>query len=393
MLLEETDRYTLHRQGRYLFAALTRPHRVLSTCRVNGGLREDLTHLANHQSCEGVGHTADLNRTLCLDLDDYHAQACVTGQVPPATTALMGTAANMQCAVLARAAHADLTVTVAATAGVLGNATRAGDPAHWHEHAEGSRAISRPDDPPDPNRERPQPPPAEANSGTIVTLVFINQPCTPACLVRAATLVTEGKSAAVLDLCMPSLQSPGLATGTGTDQLAIAAPLARTDEWERHWAGGHNTLGELLARATHEAITRCLLLQNGLCPELRRSICGALGRFGCDEARLLASAKTELDAPLATLFERNLLALIHDPQSAAAAYAMAEIADLARTRVLHAEIAREALLNQAALLAAAVALTPERFADFRQRLQARSNLPPGQLAALAVVTGFERKWS
>ncbi len=393
MLLEETDRYTLHRQGRYLLTAFTRPHRVLSTCRVNGGLREDLTHLVNHQSCEGVGHTADLNRTQCLDLDDYHVQACLAGRVSPTTTALMGTAANMQCAVLARAAHADLTVTVVATAGVLGNATRAGDPAHWHEHTEGSQPVSHPDDPLDPNREHPEPPSAGANAGTIVTLVFINQPCTPACLVRAATLVTEGKSAAVLDLRMPSLQSPGLATGTGTDQLAIAAPLARAGEWERHWAGGHNTLGELLGRATHEAVTRCLLLQNGVCPELRRSICGALGRFGCDEAALRASAQAELSSPIATLFERNLLALIHDPQSAAVAFAMAEIVDLARIGVLHAEIAREAILNQAALLAAAVALTPERFADFRERLQTQADLPPGRLAALAVVTGFERKWS
>ena len=41
MLLDETDHYTLRRQGRFLTAAFKRPHRVLSTCRVNGGLRED----------------------------------------------------------------------------------------------------------------------------------------------------------------------------------------------------------------------------------------------------------------------------------------------------------------------------------------------------------------
>lgn len=59
----------------------------------------------------------------------------------------------------------------------------------------------------------------------------MSQPCTPACLVQASTLVAEGKSAAVLDLPMPNLQSPRPATGTGTDQIAVAAPLG----FERKW--------------------------------------------------------------------------------------------------------------------------------------------------------------
>ncbi len=390
MLLEETDRYRLRRQGRYLAAELKRPHRVLSTCRINGGLREDLTHIANHQSSEGVAHVVRIADDPDQGRDAWHRAACVAGQLPPASTALMATAANMQCAVLARAEHAELSVLVAATAGVLGNATRAGDPAGWHEHPDGSRPLERSaqSDPVSATI-----PPPESGAGTIVTLVFINQPCTPACLVRAATLITEGKSAAVLDLRMPSLQSARLATGTGTDQLAIAAPLAREGEWERQWAGSHNSLGELLGRATHEAVTRCLLLQNGVCAELRRTLCAALGRHGCDEATLCELARTELAAVDATCFEQNLLALIHDPLSTAAAYGLAEILDLQRTGVLHAEIAREAILNQTALLAAAVAVTPERFDPFRALLQARQDLPPGRLAALAVVKGFERKWS
>ncbi|MTW21221.1 adenosylcobinamide amidohydrolase [Allochromatium palmeri] len=396
MWIEDTERYRLTRQGRYLSAVFKRPHRVLSTCRLNGGLREDLTHIANHQSCEGVAHVVREASSTGHGLEDYHRAACAAGRLPPESTALMATAANMQCAVLARAEYEDLAVSVVATAGVLGNATRAGDPAGWHEHRDGSRAV-------EPGRaatEGPpgqsaciQPAPPEAGAGTIVTLVFINQPCTPACLVRAATLVTEGKSAAVLDLRMPSLQSARLATGTGTDQLAIAAPLRRADtDWERHWAGSHNSLGELVGRATHEAVTRCLLLQNGVCAELRRTLCAALGRHGCDETTLRELAHAELDAPDANCFERNLLALIHDPLSAAAAYGLAEILDLVEVGVLHAEVARESILNQAALLAAAVAVKPDAFASFRDMLQPQAELAPGRLAALAVVRGFERKW-
>lgn len=393
MLLEETDRFALHRQGRYLFVAFRRPHRAISTCRVNGGLSDTLTHLANHQSCEGAAHLERYNRVLSLGARAYHEHACGEGGLPPESTALMGTAANMQCAVLGRADAEDLGVTVVATAGVTGNATRAGDPADWHEAVDGSRRAERARTDQASDSRMKGPPPAEAGSGTIVTLVLINQPCTPACLVRAATMVTEAKSTALLDLRIPSLQSPGLATGTGTDQLAIAAPLAREDEWERHWAGSHNTLGELLARATREAVTRCLLLQNGICPELRRSLFAALGRYGCDEAALLACADQELDEPGAALFAGNLSAIVHDPNSSAAAYGLAEILDLMRAGVLHAEIAPEAILNQAALLAAAVAVKPESFAELRAALAPHQSLPVGRLAVLAVVRGFARKWS
>lgn len=272
MVLDATDHYALCRQGRFLFAAFKQPHRVLSTCRVNGGLREDLTHIANHQSCEAVAHSDRHGSIMDMGLDAYHDFACAEAHLPPATTALMSTAANMQCAVVTHAAHMELAVQVVATAGVLGNATRAGDPAGWHKGPSGSVWVKRP---------VADTSPAEVGSGTIVTLVFINQPCTPACLVKAATMVTEGKGTAILDLRLPSLQSPGLATGTGTDQLAIAAPLEAVGAWARHWASSHNTLGELLGRATHDAVMRCLLLQNGLCAELRRTVCGALerGRF------------------------------------------------------------------------------------------------------------------
>jgi adenosylcobinamide amidohydrolase len=393
MLLEDTDRYTLHRQGRYLFAAFSRPHSVLSTCRVNGGLSKDLTHLANHQTCEGSAHLARYELVLGLGAHAYHLMACAEGGLPPETTALMGTAANMQCAVLARADAEDLSVTVAATAGVLGNATRAGDPAAWHEEAGGSRPVGAARSAESGGPRQIVHPPAESGSGTIVTLVFINEPCTPACLVRAATMVTEAKSTALLDLRMPSLESSGLATGTGTDQLAIAAPLVRDDEWERHWAGGHNTLGELLAQATHEAVTRCLLLQNGVCPELRRSICAALARHGCDEAALLSCAELELQGPSLVLFAENLSAITHDPHSAAAAYGLAEILDLVCHGVLHAEVAREAILNQAALLAASVAVRPDCFAHLRAELAPDQARPAGRLAALAVVRGFARKWN
>ena len=209
MLLASTDNYLLRRRGRFLFAAFQQPHRVLSTCPINGGLREDLTHVANHQSCEGVGHCVGTTSTLEM----RHVSACHSADLPPNTTALMSTAANMQCAVVAEASYAELTVQVAASAGVLGNATRAGDGAAWHEQASGSVRIT-------PTTTYAP----EAGAGTIVTLVFINQPCSAAALVKAALLVTEAKTTALLDLRIPSLQSEYLATGTGTPDDAPTRP-------------------------------------------------------------------------------------------------------------------------------------------------------------------------
>jgi hypothetical protein len=127
----------------------------------------------------------------------------------------------------------------------------------------------------------------------------------------------------------PAIVGSGHRDGHRPDRHCRTSDDRQDGDWERRWAGSHNSLGELLGRATRDAVRRCLLLQNGVCAELRRTVCGALGRHGCDEEALRRCARTELPGEAADLFERNLLALIHDPQSAAAAYCLAESIDLA----------------------------------------------------------------
>ena len=75
------------------------------------------------------------------------------------------------------------------------------------------------------------------------------------------------------------------------------------------------------------------------------------------------------------------------------AYCLAEGIDLAEAGILHREVAREAILNQAALLAASVAVRPDRFTELRRKLQTQQERDPGSLAALAVIRGFSVKWS
>jgi hypothetical protein len=96
-------------------------------------MREDCCYVVNHQSCEGNDDTAAMRRWREHGQDGSHRLACREAGVDPERAVLMSTAANMQCAALSQATHRELTVTVVATAGVLGNAARAGDRAAWHE--------------------------------------------------------------------------------------------------------------------------------------------------------------------------------------------------------------------------------------------------------------------
>ena len=58
-------------------------------------------------------------------------------------------------------------------------------------------------------------------------MLLVNRPLTPAALARAVVTMTEGKSAALQRLAVPSKLHVDLATGTGTDQYCIAAPVVR----------------------------------------------------------------------------------------------------------------------------------------------------------------------
>lgn len=371
-LLFEDGNVRIRREGRFLLAELLRPHRVLSTSMVGGGMREDCTHVVNHQSCEPGGHDEAMRRWRELGAEGSHREACRAAGTDPETTALCGTAANMRCAHLSSRSFEDVAVTVVATAGVEGNATRAGDPARWHEQESGSRVVDG----------------AEL-SGTIVILAFLSVPCTAGCLTKASILLSEAKTAALWDLRVPSRQSRRLATGTGTDQFAVAAPLPDEGRWERRHSGTHNKLGQILGEAVHEAVTGALKIQNGLVPPLRGSLWAALGRFGLVPEDLCAEG-SDLAPRLRELLAANLQPLCHDPQVVAAAYALAEAEELGMVGILPADSLREARAGLGAALACAVSLREECYREFRDRLLAAPDLRTA--TALAVRLGFAAKW-
>ena len=133
----------------------------------------------------------------------------------PQLAASMGTAANMNYAAIREQQDGNLRVTAVVTAGVQGNAACAGDAAGWRETERGWDKI----------------PPA---GGTINTMLFLSHPLTRGALARAVITMTEAKSAALARLAIRSRYSKDLATGTGTDQYAIAAPLGGGKPFDVH---------------------------------------------------------------------------------------------------------------------------------------------------------------
>jgi adenosylcobinamide amidohydrolase len=91
-----------------------------------------------------------------------------------------------------------------------------------------------------------QPPPF---AGTINLLVHVRQPLTEGAMLEAMSIATEARTAAVID---SGVARGGLAvTGTGTDCIAVAAPLG--DE-PQHYAGKHTALGEATGAAVYRAV-------------------------------------------------------------------------------------------------------------------------------------------
>ncbi|HWJ54683.1 MAG TPA: adenosylcobinamide amidohydrolase [Vicinamibacterales bacterium] len=388
-LLATLETGRVRRAGRFVVVELDGPHRVLSTSARTGGEALDVRLLVNHQSCEGAGHEARAHLMLDEGPERYHDRVCAEIGAAAASTAVMGTAANMHYVAVARERDVDVEAAAVVTAGVHSNATCAGDPARWREGAEG---VVR----------------AAAVAGTINTMLVVSRPLTAPALARAVMTMTEAKSAALSRLAIPSGASADLATGTGTDQYCVAAPIDA--------AGGaapltstspHMKLGEIIGVAVRRATLEALRWQNGLEASYTRGVCHALGRFGVTETALMTAVAPHLDETALELLRRNQRAVLMEPLVTAAAYAMASLIDRVRYGTLPASVAADALVQQAATLAISLAAAPSRWSEFRALLHhaARvdgaaadagrgdaATIDPLPLVAAALALGWREKW-
>ena len=371
--LHSTEAFSARRMGRYILVELFAPHRVLSTSAHCGGQREDIRFLANHQSCEGHGDTERQARVASLGLVEYHREVCREIGVDPDRTALMGTAANMAYACHRWAEFEGLRADALVTAGVSGNAARAGDPAQWNETDKGWRKV---------------PPYA----GTINTILVLNCPLTPAGQTRAVITMTEAKSAALADLAVPSLYSATIATGTGTDQFCLAAPI-NSQRMAMSSTSPHVKLGEIIGVSVKNAVREALRWQNGLEASYTRGLFHALGRFGLTEARALEALAQLLPQQQFELLQKNHKSVFYEPGVAAAAYAFAAVLDRVACGTLPNGMATTTLRQQAACLASALAAKPQDWLAFYDKLTLSPDVDHIELVLKAIALGWGAKWT
>jgi adenosylcobinamide amidohydrolase len=83
--------------------------------------------------------------------------------------------------------------------------------------------------------------------GTINVAVQISQHLSDAALIEALSVTTQARTAAVMDV--QERLPTGIATGTGTDCIAVAAPAG-----DAPYAGLHTPVGEAVGRAVYDAV-------------------------------------------------------------------------------------------------------------------------------------------
>jgi adenosylcobinamide amidohydrolase len=361
----------IRRAGRFLVVDLLSPHRVLSTSVRHGGQVDHVRHLLNHQSCEGTAHH-DRHRVMTESgFDAYHDRACADAMLPAAETAMMGTAANMNYVAIAKEMDQGVAATAAVTAGVKGNATAAGEPAHWRETETGIEKVP-------------------AYAGTINTILLINRPLTPGALARVVVTMTEGKSAALQRLAVPSKRHVDLATGTGTDQYCIAAPVSGSTPLTS--ASPHMKFGELIGLVTRQATMEALRWQNGLEASYTRGVFHALGRYGVKEATFFEDIAPLLNDSDLDLLKKNARAALFEPLVGTAAHALAAVCDRVRFGTVPEAIGPDAMAQHAAMLAANLAAQAHRGSEFRRMLRPHANGDVKTLVLQALALGWSEKW-
>jgi adenosylcobinamide amidohydrolase len=369
--LVESPNFIATRAGKYCLIELRVPHRVLSTSVWTGGQSDKVRYLVNHQSMEPAADMERHDKITHMSDEEYHKEVAKELGLDPALMAMMGTAANINYMARKHLEFRELKVDAFVTAGVEANATRSGDPANWYEGEKGIEYVPF--------------------HGTINTIVIVNMPLTAGAQARAVVTMTEGKSAALAELAVPSGVSSHIATGTGTDQFIIAAPLDERTTPLRN-AGSHTKLGELIGEAVRAATVEALRWQNGLERSYTRSLTRALGRFGLPEKELLNRLKSILPPKSYELLTSNQLGVTMEPRVAAAAYAYAAVLDRIQYGTLPVELAGDVLRDQAANVAVALSSKPGMWPEFWRRIPANTvdRLEP---FVRGLALGWQMRWT
>jgi adenosylcobinamide amidohydrolase len=250
----------VYRYDKSIFISFEQPRNVLSTSVYNGGYREDLAAVFNHDCNLEAGKSGKLT---AATYEAYLRLVAQEAGLDPDRVSGMATGASMENVAIQSETYENLTVTAVVTGGVDDNGGRAGDPAAYFEPNERSVAYK---------------------PGTINILLVIDADMPPGTLARALVTCTEAKTAALQELMAGSNYSCGLATGSGTDSTIIITNPASGLYLQS--AGKHSKLGELIGRIVKQAVKEALLRDTGMSPKRQHSVLWRLKRFGVTEETL-----------------------------------------------------------------------------------------------------------
>jgi len=236
---------------------------VLSTSWLNGGYCKHLTAVFNHQIslevCEMCNTVEGVKK--------YLGNVSVSLSLDPNTVCGLMTCADMKYTAVVPISYRDLCVCAIVTAGINENGGRAGDPASYYETNESFEPIG----------------------GTINTILLINADLPEYAMGKALMTATEAKAVALQRLMARSIYSHGIATGSGTDMIAIVTdPNAKLHVSD---AGKHSKLGELIGKSVIGATLEALRLQTGLSAESQMDVLARLSRFSVTKEDLWQAAE------------------------------------------------------------------------------------------------------
>lgn len=260
MLCKLTSGDTVYHYNKSIIIKFSGKRAVLSTGILNGGYRENISAVLNHDAKAAPGMGCQLRAPT---YEEHMKLIAEEAGLDAEHTTGIATAANMENVSIVSQNYGNLSLTAIITAGIETNGGRVGDPASYMEENERITNIPH---------------------GTINIILAIDGKLFPHTLARSFITVTEAKTAAIQELLEGSKYSTGLATGSGTDGVIVYANVESKNIYQD--AGKHSKLGELIGKAVKQAVKEALEKQSGLCPEKQKSIFRRGRRYGITAERL-----------------------------------------------------------------------------------------------------------
>ena len=235
---------------------------------LNGGYSEDLSAVFNHQLSQenidkyGDGGILDFLKDLstdfydCLDLRSKKLSGLITS-------------ADMDHYSIACEKYRDIEVIAISTAGVRVNAVSAGDIASYYE-INGEYDFDMNNDDKDIYQNPNKP-------GTINTILLINSKLDESSLLLAEMIAVEAKAVALRELMTSSNYSNEIATGTGTDGIAIFSNMDSKNTIEN--VSKHAKIGEIIGKVVIASIKESLAKLQWLTPSYQLNALIRLDRF------------------------------------------------------------------------------------------------------------------